>query len=51
MKKRLLDELLKEIQRVKLEIVMGDYNGHMMTEDYKKKLKVLEKELKEIKHD
>ena len=51
MKKKLLEELQKEIQRVKIEIVMGDRNGHMMTEDYKKKLKVLEKELKEKEND
>lgn len=51
MKKKLIEELLKEIKRVKVEIVMGDYNGGMMTEDYKSKLKVLEKELKELQDD
>ena len=28
----------KEIARVKAEIVMGNYNGWNMTEDYKKKI-------------
>tara|TARA_B100000963_G_scaffold158208_1_gene137715 strand:+ start:2561 stop:2716 length:156 start_codon:yes stop_codon:yes gene_type:complete len=51
MKKRLIEQLRKEIQRVKLEIVMGDYNGHIMTEDYKKKLKVMEKELISLGND
>lgn len=51
MKKRLIEQLRKEIHRVKLEIVMGDYNGHIMTEDYKKKLKVLEKELISLGND
>ena len=35
----------KEIVRVKSEIVMGNYNGWNMTEDYKKKLIKLEQEL------
>jgi hypothetical protein len=51
MKKRTKKELLKEIQRVKIEIVMGDMNGHIMTKDYENKLKILEKELKEFKDD
>ena len=51
MKKKLIEQLRKEIQRVKLEIVMGDYNGHIMTEDYKKKLKVMEKELISLGND
>lgn len=51
MKKKLIDELLKEIKRVKTEIVMGDYNGGLMTKDYKNKLKILEEELKELQND
>jgi len=51
MKKRTKKELLKEIQRVKIEIVMGDRNGHIMTKDYEHKLKILEKELKQFKDD
>jgi ribosomal protein S3AE len=35
----------REILRIKTEIVMGDYNGWSMTEDYKKKLIKLEQEL------
>jgi len=49
MKKRTKKELLKEIQRVRTEIVMGDRNGHIMTKDYENKLKILEKELKDFK--
>ena len=48
MNKRTKKELIKEIQRVKTEIVMGDRNGHMMTKDYENKLKILEKELEEF---
>jgi len=51
MKKRTKKELLREMRRIKLEIVMGDYNGHIMTKDYQNKLKILEKELKEFKND
>jgi hypothetical protein len=51
MKKRTKKELLKEIQRVRTEIVMGDMNGHIMTKDYENKLKILEKELEEFKND
>ena len=51
MKKRTKKELLKEILRVKSEIVMGDRNGHIMTKDYENKLKILEKELEESKND
>lgn len=51
MKKRTKKELLREMRRIKLEIVMGDYNGHIMTKDYENKLKILEKELKEFKND
>ena len=51
MKKRTKEELLKEIQRVKIEIIMGDMNGHIMTKDYENKLKVLEKELSELNYD
>lgn len=51
MKKRTKKELLREMRRVKLEIVMGDRNGHIMTKDYENKLKILEKELKEFKND
>tara|TARA_B100001173_G_C15812243_1_gene472518 strand:- start:72 stop:260 length:189 start_codon:yes stop_codon:yes gene_type:complete len=51
MKKKLLEELQKEIQRVKTEIVMGDRNGHIMTKDYENKLKILERELEELKND
>ena len=49
--KRTKKELLKEIQRVRIEIVMGDRNGHMMTKDYENKLIKLEKELLEFKDD
>ncbi len=51
MKKRTKKELLREMRRVKLEIVMGDRNGQIMTKDYENKLKILEKELKEFKND
>lgn len=51
MEKRTKKELLKEIQRVKIEIVMGDRNGHIMTKDYENKLIKLEKELSEFKDD
>lgn len=51
MNKRTKKELVKEIHRVKTEIVMGDMNGHIMTKDYQNKLKILEKELKEFKND
>ena len=51
MKKRTKKELLREMRRIKLELVMGDYNGHIMTKDYENKLKILEKELKEFKYD
>tara|TARA_Y100000592_G_C5391542_1_gene278508 strand:+ start:375 stop:563 length:189 start_codon:yes stop_codon:yes gene_type:complete len=51
MKKRTKKELLKEILRVKSEIIMGDRNGHIMTKDYENKLKILEKELEEFKND
>ena len=50
MKKRTKKELLKEIQRVKIEIIMGDMNGHMMTKDYENKLKVLEEQLSELNY-
>ena len=51
MKKRTKKELLREMRRIKLEIVMGEYNGHIMTKDYENKLKILEKELEEFKND
>jgi hypothetical protein len=41
----------REILRIKTEIVMGDYNGWGMTEDYKEKLIVLENKLKELKKE
>ena len=46
-----IEDLLREIRRVKLEIVMGDYNGHIMTKDYQNKLKHLEKQLKDLEND
>ncbi len=51
MSKKNKTDLLREIRRVKLEIVMGDRNGHMMSKDYEKKLIKLEKELKDFKDD
>tara|TARA_B100001758_G_scaffold194891_1_gene172444 strand:- start:1 stop:171 length:171 start_codon:yes stop_codon:yes gene_type:complete len=44
-----ISELQREIMRVKSEIVMGNYNGWDMTDDYKKKLKLLEEELTFLK--
>ena len=48
-KQELINQLEKEINRIKIEIVMGGYNGHMMTEDYKQKLIKLKEQLKELK--
>ena len=45
------EKLVQEIQRVKAEIVMGAYNGSMMTEDYKKRLKRLEAQLKKLDNE
>jgi len=45
MSKERIKVIEKEIARVKAEIVMGNYNGWNMTEDYKKKLIKLEQEL------
>ncbi len=44
-----IKKIEKEILRVKSEIVMGNYNGWDMTEDYKRKLEILKKELFELK--
>ena len=44
-----IKKIEKEILRVKREIVMGNYNGWDMTDDYKKKLKLLEEELTILK--
>ena len=48
-KEEMISNIEQQIHRIKVEIVMGGYNGHMMTEDYKQKLIKLEKQLKELK--
>ena len=49
--KEKIEKLEKEIFRIRTEIVMGGYNGNMMTQDYEKKLSALEEELKELEKD
>ena len=45
------EKLVREISRVKAEIVMGGYNGSIMTKDYKKRLKRLQAQLKELDNE
>ena len=40
-----IKDIQKEIDKIKVELVMGSYNNGWLNEEYKKRLKKLEEEL------